>query len=177
MRDEEMRILYVALTRAEHRLLLVATPQRKKAREDWHEAEARPEDASAMLDWIGPWLAKDAPDFICDQTGLAKDWSWKWHATPPDWDGRTISAAPAQEVSADKVAELKRRLEWTYPFNAAANQEAKSSATALRRGLADEPELARPILPGPRRKKRFDCGERSRPGRASFPATRELGVV
>lgn len=153
MRDEEMRILYVALTRAEHRLLMVGTPQRKKAREEWREGEARPEDASSMLDWIGPWLANDAADFICDQTGQAKNWYWKWHAGPPGWNGRTVAMAPAQEIPSEKLNELKQRLEWRYPFAAAARQEAKSSATVLRRGLADEPELARPIAPGPRRKK------------------------
>src|SRR5205085_8650668 len=36
--------------------------------------------------------------------------------------------------------------DWQYPFKAAALQEAKSSATALRRALADEPELARPVF-------------------------------
>lgn len=153
MRDEEMRILYVALTRAEHRLLLVGTPQRKKAREEWHEGDARPEDASSMLDWIGPWLAKDEADFICDESGDAKDWSWRWHAAPPDWEGRPIEAPSDKEVPADKLRELKRRLEWSYPFAAAAQQEAKSSATALRRGLVDEPELARPFGAPTRSKK------------------------
>jgi ATP-dependent helicase/nuclease subunit A len=153
MRDEEMRILYVALTRAEHRLLLVGTPQRKKAREEWHEGAARPEDASSMLDWIGPWLSKDAADFICEERGQAKDWNWTWHATPPDWKGRAITAPAEEEVPAGKLGKLKRRLEWSYPFTAAALQEAKSSATALRRGLVDEPELARPFVSPSRRKK------------------------
>ena len=153
MRDEEMRILYVALTRAEHRLLLVGTPQRKKAREEWHEGAARPEDASSMLDWIGPWLAKDAPDFICDEHGQAKNWSWRWHDEPPDWQGRTVAAQADEDIPAEKLLELKRRLEWSYPFAAASIQEAKSSATALRRGLVDEPELARPFVSTPQRKK------------------------
>jgi ATP-dependent helicase/nuclease subunit A len=51
------------------------------------------------------------------------------------------------------LGELKRRLEWSYPFTAAALQEAKSSATALRRGLVDEPELARPFVAARARKK------------------------
>jgi ATP-dependent helicase/nuclease subunit A len=152
MRDEEMRILYVALTRAEHRLLLVGTPQRKKAREEWHEGAGRPEEASATLDWIGPWLAKEASDFIFEEFGQAKDWNWKWHAKQPDWNGRVVEVGPATEVSPEKMTELKRRLEYVYQFAAATQQEAKSSATALRRGLSDEPELARPFVLGMQRR-------------------------
>ncbi len=147
--DEEMRILYVALTRAEHRMLLVGSPRktREKAREEWAKGK-RPTAAQTTLDWIGPWLGANSPQFLADDGGAAADWTWQWHISL----GRTgVSAVPldvssSETVSPEKVADLKARIEWKYPFAAETLQEAKSSATALRRDLADEPELARPIL-------------------------------
>ncbi len=143
--DEEMRILYVALTRAEHRLLLVATPA-KKARESWAEGNAKPlAEANSLLDWIGPFLARDDSRWLEQPTGVANAWTWQWHESlPPSAQALPALSRDVTPSPGDLLA-LRARLEWSYPFAADTVQEAKSSATALRRGLVDEPELARPI--------------------------------
>ena len=76
--DEEMRILYVALTRAEHRLLLLAAPSKSGIKE-WQDGGKRLEAAGSMLDWIGPWLTKDSPAWLETDRGPANDWTWQWH--------------------------------------------------------------------------------------------------
>jgi ATP-dependent helicase/nuclease subunit A len=147
MVDEEMRILYVALTRAQHRLVLVGSPS--AARENsWSNAEGKPPRApSSMLDWIGPWLAGNHPAFLTEPSGAAPDWTWEWHSTL-DQRPEISDAQPDPFVAfaSEHLEKLRARLESPYPFAPASMQEAKSSATALRRGLSDEPELARPII-------------------------------
>ena len=141
--DEEMRLLYVALTRAEKKLLLVASPS-KKCRETWQDETKRPVAANSLLDWIGPWLAKDCPQFCEKISGEAKDWTWRWHqnfTAPPQQPTQNANIETTPEI----LAALKERLDWIYPFQPATQQEAKTSATRLRRAFADEPELARPI--------------------------------
>jgi ATP-dependent helicase/nuclease subunit A len=151
MLDEEMRILYVALTRAEQRMLLVGAPP-KNAREHWSNGVRRATAATCMLDWIGPWLARDCPDVLSAQRGQADDWIWQWHSrveTPT----QAITEMSAPEIPPDALARIKQRIEWQYGFLAATQQEAKSSATALRRGLSDEPELAAPVVRAANRSK------------------------
>src|SRR5205085_2370015 len=80
----------------------------------------------------------------------AKDWIWKWHEHLEPNTGGILSSPVIEEIDAESLEKLKARLEWKYPFEAGTKQEAKTSATALRRGLTDEPELARPVL-NPRR--------------------------
>jgi ATP-dependent helicase/nuclease subunit A len=68
MLAEEMRVLYVALTRAKEKLYLLSTVKDAgKTVEKWEEAASRPEwlledymraSANSYLDWIGPALAR-----------------------------------------------------------------------------------------------------------------------
>jgi ATP-dependent helicase/nuclease subunit A len=152
MLDEEMRILYVALTRAQHRLLLVGTPS-KKARDDWQSGGKRPAAANCLLDWIGPWLAADCLDSLLSNEGAAAHWIWKWHKCIVPTSSAEPSLTEPQNISVDDLAKLKSRIDWKYSFQPATQQEAKSSATALRRALADEPELARPVIKAARPKR------------------------
>lgn len=144
---EEMRILYVALTRAQFRLLLVGAPSKKTVK-SWEKSEfRRAKDANSMLDWIGPWLTKVHDPWLSETHGQAADWRWRWHSMVKRLTAdETPSENPLAELPAESAGKLRARLEWAYPFAAATAQEAKSSATALRRGLSDEPELARPIV-------------------------------
>ena len=152
MLDEEMRILYVALTRAQHQLLLVGTPS-KKARDEWQSGGKRAAAANCLLDWIGPWLASNCINCVIDPEGEANDWRWKWHRSISPGSLTQEASAEIQNVSPENLVDLKKRLEWKYPFESATQKEAKSSATALRRAIADEPELARPVSKGARPKK------------------------
>jgi ATP-dependent helicase/nuclease subunit A len=141
---EEMRILYVGLTRAEHRLLLVGAPSKSAVRE-WMNGGKRPEAALSTLDWIGPWLTKTTPLWLEPARGTSADWTWRWHLSLTKQNAAPV-ARIEEAPSPEAMAQLKERLEWKYPFAPATEQEAKSSATALRRALPDEPELARPLV-------------------------------
>ena len=62
---EEMRLLYVAFTRAAQRLILAGSTSDKNIDENWPaDAQCGFDDATVLkaknyLDWIGPWLARN----------------------------------------------------------------------------------------------------------------------
>lgn len=71
MRAEEMRVLYVAMTRAKERLILVGSVKNwEKTRDNWQDAQSLPIDAplqeylraraNSYLDWVGPAVARHA---------------------------------------------------------------------------------------------------------------------
>lgn len=144
MRDEEMRILYVALTRAQFNMILVARPASKKAHERWLEGNLTPDKASSLIDWIAPWLAAENADWLTTEAGACELFSWRHHINV-----NAPELAPAATVETNRaetaklLTTLHARLEEIYPHKAATAQEAKSSVTALRRQRAEEPELAR----------------------------------
>lgn len=167
---EEMRLLYVAMTRARDRLLLVGSGTRTGV-EQWSRtaeplAPSQLESASSCLDWLGPWWTR--------QIGRAKWWQedrgatavfeWQIHRTiPPDFvepsrssgagdrpdaQGETTSLpAHLPPPSPDAaVRELQSRLHWQYPRARATVEVAKRSVTALARRALEEDEEAAPVF-------------------------------
>lgn len=136
---EEMRLLYVAMTRAMRRLILCATVPQKQIEEKWPARAAEGVGAAEILaagscmDWLGPWL-KSQPDptplFRCivyrdDHPALAK----------PE--------APAPESTRDPEfhdisAETQRQMAWKYPARIETRQAAKLSVSRLRRQITGE---------------------------------------
>ncbi len=100
MLAEEMRLLYVALTRAKEKLYIVATlPDYKKEEERWKEKGGKGDEplpayhllsAKSYLDWIGPAL-------ILPQ-GSSQDLSSNG-ASPCFQEGFTLQVIPARELS------------------------------------------------------------------------------
>ncbi len=118
MLAEEMRILYVALTRPKEKLIMVGTVQnREKALQRWDAAAEIAElqlpstlltEASSFLDWLGPSLIRHpAADSLRQDASrhaapawLRQDTScWKVITLGPDAAGQ---AAPASEWMADE---------------------------------------------------------------------------
>lgn len=160
---EEMRILYVALTRAKERLFLYGvsdnletTLQRWQRTAEWQE-EALPDgqlkNAKCFLDWIGPALVRH-PGRLFGQAGCGEGgiipqsdsessrWEILFHdsLTPL----KEESAAPDTVTAVDNEpenntraeqwdAEVARRLNWQYPHLAAVGQAAKTSVSELKR--------------------------------------------
>ncbi|NJD02172.1 MAG: helicase-exonuclease AddAB subunit AddA [Ruminiclostridium sp.] len=172
--SEEMRILYVAFTRAREKLIITGTVKDyAKASAGWikcagkrgtrlHEYDML--KAGTYLEWIGPALA-----------GLDD-------ADSPDWHVRilhmndAISEKNSERKSAEEllqwllgrvrkddtgsgVEEIKRRLEWKYTYEKACEIPAKLSVTELKRlsdivysdeqpaaGLQIPPPAARPAF-------------------------------
>jgi len=157
---EEMRLLYVATTRARDTLILTATAPRKTDLE-WF-AEVSRLSATCYLDWIQAWLqhATRTPN---DRDQPDRSLRWMVYS---ETDSRfslppvvgQASSLPVREASClakdqsrmpgqpacpdDSVLrQLSGRLAWQYPFWAASEERAKTSVTQLqRRGEDDESE-------------------------------------
>ncbi|HXG46669.1 MAG TPA: 3'-5' exonuclease, partial [Methylomirabilota bacterium] len=155
---EEMRLLYVAMTRAEDRLILAGSVTAKKAESAWADhAAPQPElwrllQAGSYFDWLGPWLTHHAGrrDWFHAARGHTELWAWRvcreadlTAAAPPHGD--MTSVPQADLPSPDPLPSLLARLAWTYPHQAATREPAKTSVTALRQRLADvEDDESRP---------------------------------
>lgn len=149
---EEARLLYVALTRARERLLLIGAATEKALLKTWPKRSDRsqnpsPRRASSFLDWLGPWFVR--------QTRLASDPNlrqssengiyWEIHSDlaedEPQPPSSNNNASP--KPSAVDLETLRQRLNWRYPFLAATTQQSKASASVLKRQSqldADNPQ-------------------------------------
>jgi ATP-dependent helicase/nuclease subunit A len=151
MLSEEMRLLYVAATRARDRLILSGTCAESRA-ESWADSitdynnPVRLLRAGTYLDWLGPWLTQHAgmPDWLDAGHGAAPSWRWQIvREAEEDPPSTSINANNDKTALNDSDARnLLARLEWTYRHTQATTQPGKSSITALRREAADELEIA-----------------------------------
>ena len=168
-RGEELRLLYVAMTRARDTLLLSASLTQNKWNNFWSEpSPATPElisQARSFADWIGFWFAHHkTTDESAAMAGRVGELSWRL-VDEAAWE-RQVSS-PALE-SLDGAAEKSARdfdlndpaaakkiqavLGWRYPKAAATARPAKASVTELRRAAETEDAeairlFARPTFP------------------------------
>jgi ATP-dependent helicase/nuclease subunit A len=156
LRGEELRLLYVALTRARDTLVLSGSVSPKK----WETFFQNPSpvvlhacardilSANSCLDWFGLWfkiqhgienpLQGELPVLrwrFVDDSELAE--------SPAAADEPVVAPLAFDEAAIKKVSAV---LDWQYPFAAASQRAAKTSVTALRR-QADEldDEAAQPF--------------------------------
>lgn len=166
---EEMRVLYVALTRAREKLFLVGSVRGlEKHVEMWSEVPGPSGPAMKYLDWLGPALfgssGREAPFSVrlwgaehgcpvpvpgidaVSESGLK--WNYVKALQPPPFMNREL------------YQEISRRLEWEYPFCAATLTPAKMSVGEIRRRFEDDEEgffVSRPH----RRLELLDSGDRT----------------
>jgi ATP-dependent helicase/nuclease subunit A len=164
---EELRLLYVALTRTRDTLILTAAVTEKKWGSLWLKPEAITIPAivaaKSYADWLGLWFAQSAggtkatategelPHLrwrIVDDQELTEADSVRWGERPRgpmgeaegNFNSGSRGHSPHQFEKLDDA--LKQRLcevlTWKYPFAAATQRPAKSSVTALRRQAAGE---------------------------------------
>lgn len=182
MLAEEMRILYVALTRPKEKMFLVGTTSAAaKKLQRWlgsTDSQGRLSDfrvatARSFLDWLGPMAAAqlaeaDAesgltgtqmhePDSVtvaAPMRDIESAPQWAAAIVPAAWLGSEAAAAkePGNEAldtaAEERLAaivslaqldgvepddELRSRLEWRYPHEAAARLAAKTSVTEMKR--------------------------------------------
>ncbi|SMB96504.1 DNA helicase/exodeoxyribonuclease V, subunit A, partial [Desulfonispora thiosulfatigenes DSM 11270] len=159
---EELRILYVALTRAREKLVLVGSISNidKKA-DEWSQLIDNEQvrltfynlvNSKNYLDWIGPCLARHTDgENIRNLSALSinsilKDNS-KWEVTlyqseneiEKDEIKKTnedllekINYLKPIEVESAKVIEVSKRLDWQYLFQSSLGKEAKLSVTEIK---------------------------------------------
>ena len=159
---EEMRILYVALTRAKEHLILVGTcgaqrPQAWEARWSTHRGAMPAEtilSAKCMLDWIGPAAAAAAgagePIIQLTQPSPEQIASWQAeHARRPALSTRQAELAaltpldspPASDPAADEVI---GRLQYRYPFEPLTRLAATAAVTSQTKAAGPVRGLPRP---------------------------------
>ena len=143
---EELRLLYVALTRARDTLVLTAAVTEKK----WETLWTRPAaittqavvDATSYADWLGLWFAQNQIQSPGSKVQSAPEGELphlRWRivedselAENPATDNRS-SAIELPVLDGAAAEKLRAMLSWEYPFKVATECKAKSSVTALRR--------------------------------------------
>jgi ATP-dependent helicase/nuclease subunit A len=148
MLGEEMRLLYVAMTRAAQRLILAGATGKNSLENKWPlQAQRVPSAAEILacrnyLDWLGPWLIRSAGATALTASGGDALLSWTlYDENDPRLTRASPAAAPAATAAKpdgpDISPEQRDRLSWRYPFQAETGQPAKTSVTTLRRQITD----------------------------------------
>jgi ATP-dependent helicase/nuclease subunit A len=143
---EELRLLYVAMTRAEKRLILAGTASKTKLDGGWLEWAGRGLSATELaesrsaLDWIGSWLALRHSDFTKGEDDLLT-----WRLCEDVFVDKAPKVdSPSTEIPTGALEKLRTRLDWIYPNIPETTRAAKTTVSALRKELSDEE--AKPFL-------------------------------
>ncbi|AOV08473.1 helicase-exonuclease AddAB subunit AddA [Sporosarcina ureilytica] len=161
MRAEEMRILYVAMTRAKEYLSLIASVKDiEKEMGKWQDAQLTdpmlmlPEytrsRANRYLDWIGPAIARhpafDKFDLLPGGRFMTDESKWQIDMLP----SQGLEVTEAEEDALAEVdeslekpmpptfdeedyKEVKHRFEWEYPYLSSTLKRSKQTVSELKR--------------------------------------------
>jgi ATP-dependent helicase/nuclease subunit A len=170
LRGEELRLLYVAMTRARDTLILSGGISEKKWRETWNGPAAitlrKIAGAKSFADWLGLWFANqvqspsasakprrdEKSEVQGGMEGELPDLRWRIVDDAELIDGdkaesgkqKTEIELPALEAAT--AERLRAVLAWEYPFAAATKRKAKSSVTELRRAAEELDEEAEQVF-------------------------------
>lgn len=154
MKAEEMRILYVAMTRAKERLILVGSVKDwDKTRASWGEyQQLSPEEmipdyvrarAKNYLDWIGPAIARHAcfEEYSDEQyTPIEHPSVWRVNPICNHTFTKTITKEQVEtqnditeEVDESILNEIKERFNAMYPFKDSITKKSKTSVSEIKR--------------------------------------------
>ncbi|MCG7334300.1 helicase-exonuclease AddAB subunit AddA [Sporosarcina sp. ACRSM] len=159
MRAEEMRVLYVAMTRAKEHLEIIASVKDiEKTIVKWQDAQLiepgqmLPEytrsRANGYMDWIGPAIARhaDFDKFGVIPSGQLVDDSSKWQIDALPLSALTESIDETEDSSTSPtevqviekaddaiLAEVQRRFDARYPFQASVAKRSKQTVSELKR--------------------------------------------
>lgn len=143
---EELRLLYVAMTRARDTLLLVGSAGRKDELNRWKNSIPLTDHAllkaNSFLDWLRLWFtnATQPENWTGDTEGQNELFAWRFHSADIAF-AQNNSEQPADESilpNAEQMAEIQSRIATPYPFANAVLEPAKTTVTAIRRRIADE---------------------------------------
>jgi ATP-dependent helicase/nuclease subunit A len=188
-RGEELRLLYVAMTRARDTLILTASVSEKKWESFWLKPRAITAQtivgATSYADWLGLWFgvsnmtgnAGRMPANVLagtatrrqdagapsERSGEVPHLRWRLVTDEELADATEDGNRKAKgEISALEPAvahRLRGVLNWKYKFKPATERAAKSSVTALRRQAEELDEEAEPVFSF-----QFSANETARPG-------------
>jgi ATP-dependent helicase/nuclease subunit A len=148
MLGEELRLLYVAMTRARDTLLLAASAPRKgdpkwDATEprEWRDQELL--SARCYFDWLKPWFSQVTreSDWTSERDGATQLFRWTIYEENDARLELKSSERIESEIFAGKsdslddlaLAKVSERVNWIYSWISATAQRAKTSVTELRR--------------------------------------------
>jgi ATP-dependent helicase/nuclease subunit A len=154
---EELRLLYVATTRARDLLILSGSLTRKTCETSWLSPAKKVDlqtlaSATSFSDWLGVWFAGQGGAAILDEVwepnhGENDFARWVLHSDVELLSGaggaERDEIAPIELSAADAEA-LAARFAWHYPHANATRQAAKTSVSTLRRQAQD---LENPSFP------------------------------
>ena len=153
LRGEELRLLYVALTRARDTLLLLAGITAKQWDDLWIQPVAvtpqKLAEARCYADWIGLWFGQQPAGQPIQGAGQGELPGLRWRLVedaelvlpPATMPLPATAPAPVEPLNAPALDRLQNILSWEYPQPAATSQKAKASVTELRRLAMDyDPE-------------------------------------
>ncbi|HLZ54812.1 MAG TPA: UvrD-helicase domain-containing protein, partial [Verrucomicrobiae bacterium] len=155
-RGEELRLLYVAMTRARDTLILTATISEKKWESLWLEPEAITTQiivaAKSYADWLGLWLGVRSSEFGVRSSTEGQLPHLRWRRIKDEalaeeseiGNQKSEIKTPVLDQAAAK--RLRAMLSWEYPFEAATGRAAKSSVTTLRRQAEELDDEAEPMF-------------------------------
>ena len=152
---EELRLLYVAVTRACDTLILTARVTEKKFHERWQEpgraTSANLLAAGSFADWLGIWFGENCAGVRDGAHGVTRPtsrdglMSWEIFSAGLLVTAEAVNAAEVLSqadftADAETWEQLEGRLQWTNKFAAASEQAAKVSVSTLRRAAAERAE-------------------------------------
>lgn len=170
-RGEELRLLYVAMTRARDTLILTAAVSQHK----WETLRSKPEAittqamvaAKSYADWLGMWLGVHGPQSTAQTLTGGELPYLRWRivadrelgddstrrsrgneaqSEDPSETRQVVSYRNTFALDAATAKRLRAMLSWEYPFDAATRRAAKSSVTALRRQAEELDDEAEPMF-------------------------------
>ena len=120
-RDEEERILYVALTRARDILYLVGTVDKESAYES--KSASKVKKAGSYLDMVAPYVDAKivVPNVNHAEAERKKSISWK-------------EALDTSDISEDERKSIEARLAYKYPHELATDLKSKYSVSEINKG-------------------------------------------
>ncbi len=166
--EEEMRLLYVAMTRARNYLIMTGSrrrtaPKLLKALTE-KNAMGSPYKAGSMQDWITDWLWKLSAAEM--EAGAGRNGFFRWEIGEPDWEQSSESgedSPQSREVSKTDLEHIQRMLEWQYDWKDATREIAKTNVSELRgraREAAEESVQQFGRSPFVAQPKQPDCSDR-----------------
>lgn len=155
--NEEVRLRYVALTRARDTLILTGTGSTKLLKERWGvpsgvsaQVEFEAKRASSFYAWLLLWLRETTTfeNWQDDYHGATDLIRWQLHTgmetvAPTEAPITALTEATPVSPFAEDLAE---RLTWTYAYPAATVETAKTSVTVLRRRRDETDDEAKPLV-------------------------------
>ena len=152
LRGEELRLLYVGLTRARDTLILSGSVSEKKWETYFQSSPSITSReillANSCMDWLGLWFRTQVSQFKIENPAQGELPFLRWRIVDDEElveQPMTVRIPDKTIISLDETAtkSLAERLDRKYPFEAATQRAAKTSVTVLRRQaeeLDDEAE-------------------------------------